>query len=164
METILVALPFLFTRFYAFDQLSPIWGWKQFMRQASTICWQSSQLSINSPQSGDGNASTTVWLLVKNNHFRSTLPNLGMETLNRLPTSSKSQCHPFDQLSPIWGWKLPPIKAPEKLLNLTQPFDQLSPIWGWKPLALFLQELRLRHSVFRSTPPNLGMQTDSAPS
>ena len=68
------------------------------------------------------------------------------------------QCRSFDQLSPTWGWKR------QHLVNIihlaTKPsFDQLSPTWGWKPES-FLSRASFFFIVhFRSTLPNLGMET-----
>ena len=122
-----------------FDQLSPIWGWKHHIFFWTRTPCIGAFLSINSPQSGDGNSKANILTLSFGSHedvsiFRSTLPNLGMETtlvairLNRL----LHILEPFDQLSPIWGWKRGCACNNNNNNQFPCTFDQLSPIWGWK--------------------------------
>ena len=89
-------------------------------------------LSINSPQPGDGNLGCCRLLeRLALQNFRSTLPNLGMETLTILCMMlfccilSINSPQPGDgnllSFPPIWpAWP--------------EAFDQLSPTWGWKHL------------------------------
>ena len=141
---------------FTFDQLSPTWGWKHMIGHQISL-FNDTLLSINSPQPGDGNyrflhlqiryrfqypfdqlSPTWGWKLSNNLpsksfhlwFFRSTLPNLGMETRScRYAVIKFFFPYPFDQLSPTWGWK--PCSSELVLFNSTT-FDQLSPTWGWK--------------------------------
>ena len=97
---------FLLPLTFSFDQLSPTWGWKPIVNNWNYFAILLSinspqpgdgncliqllhswlQLSINSPQSGDGNFWPVFEETLHNmGTFRSTLPNLGMETLNATP-------------------------------------------------------------------------------
>ena len=144
------------------------------------------QLSINSPPIWGWKLSglEPIIHLFYNSSFRSTPPNLGMETSFPWSKTLPSCLFPFDQLPPIWGWKrfsgvaiaiLPPnvelsINSPQSgdgnktLFSGTSwfqnnpTFDQLPPIWGWKPPETAAEPLWLVPN-FRSTPPNLGMET-----
>ena len=147
-----------------FDQLSPIWGWKRSFKTGVVTTLFKTGLSINSPQSGDGNfysqrrLTQPLYILC----FRSTLPNLGMETLtsfmmknlkklrfrSTLPnlgmeTTKRSFIMPWDNIAPGFRSTLPNLGMETSLLcgGVRNhrfddfAFDQLSPIWGWKPLV-----------------------------
>ena len=139
----------------AFDQLPPIWGWKRLgVHNSEEHRWGSfDQLP---PIWGWKPVIVTSLSLICS-IFRSTPPNLGMETFllawQLLPSWVALT---FDQLPPNLGMEteMNSICWPQCLHS---PFDQLPPIWGWKPrIAIFTL---LIDSSFRSTPPNLGMET-----
>ena len=74
---------------------------------------------------------SVLWFAQSKSFFRSTLPNLGMETNTNATAGSLRECS----------------------------FDQLSPTWGWKRLSILFCKITALGMYFRSTLPNLGMET-----
>ena len=159
METIANASAPVMTDCCAFRSTLPNLGMETPRTGCNCLFQTSHILSINSPQSGDGNRQWQC-LHLKSPHrlaFDQLSPIWGWKPTISCPCSWETiiRSLSFDQLSPIWGWKPLFVIILIKLM-VNKTFDQLSPIWGWKQLNLHMINKWIVRSPFDQLSPIWG--------